>query len=602
MLAFGRLADAVTLPRARDEMEAIGRRLERDYPLTNRPVVPLVKNFREFWLGPNAVALYASMWAAVAFVLLIVCANLANLLLAKAIGRSREMAVRIALGAGRWRIVRQLLIESVLLSTAGGLMGGVIAVWSVHTYNRVASDPYSYARWEYAIDYRVLAYLIGVSLITGVLFGMAPAARLSRLDIHSVLKEGGRGTLGGRRGTRVSAFLVIGEMALAIVLLAGAGIMIRSVLTIATSDLGIKSANVLTGLVGLPQGRYPDAPAQISVVHELTARLTGIPGMESVAISTGLPAGAVFRPFKRAYELDGRVAVADDRGRSSVATITISTDYFRTLGATVRQGRPFTEADHASGLPVAVVNQRFASMSWPGEDAIGKRLRLFEGATPDSWLTVVGVVSNVVQDDRTGQQFDPVVYRPFQQEPATVMWVLARTRVPPASVATAVRRDIVAIDPDLLAGPGPGGVVLPLDELLQNNYRSNAVNGTLFVIFAAVALLLASAGLSAVVAHAVSQRTQEIGIRTAMGATARDIRTLVFRQGMRPVWIGLTIGLAGALTVTPLLQSQLVRVSPADPSTFAVAAAVLVLSAAFGCWIPARRAIRIEPAVALRND
>ena len=208
MFAFGRLADGVTLQRARAEMEDIGRRLERTYPLTNRGVIPSVKNFHEFWIGPNAVALYASMWAAVAFVLLIACANLANLMLARAIGRSREMTVRIALGAGRWRIVRQLLIESVLLSTAGGLIGGVMAGWSVRTYNLVATDPYSYARWDYAIDQRVLAYLIGVSLMTGLLFGVAPAARLSRLDINSILKDGGRGTVGGRRGKRLSAFLV----------------------------------------------------------------------------------------------------------------------------------------------------------------------------------------------------------------------------------------------------------------------------------------------------------------------------------------------------------------------------------------------------------
>jgi putative ABC transport system permease protein len=602
MFAFGRLADGVTVQRARAEMEDIGRRLERTYPLTNRGVTPSVKTFQQAWVGPNAVVLYESMWAAVAFVLLIACANLANLMLAKAIGRSREMTVRIALGAGRWRIVRQLLVESVLLSSVGGLIGGVIAGWSVRAYNLVVTDPYSYARWDYAIDQRVLVYLIGVSLMTGLLFGVAPAARLSRLDINAILKDGGRGAVGGRRGKQLSAFLVVGEIALAVVLLTGAGVMIRSVLTIATSDLGVKTANVLTGLVGVPKGRYPNAQAQIAVVQALSVRLKALPDVESVAMATALPAGAVFQPSRRAYELDGGVSSANDPGHSIVATVTISADYFQTLGATVHRGRAFAEADGASSVPVAIVNQRFASLSWPGEDAIGKRLRLLRGSTPGSWLTVVGVVSNIVQDDRTGQRFDPVVYRPFQQEPDTVLWVLARTHIPPQHLATAFRRDIESIDADLLAGPGNDAITSPLDELLKNNYRSNSVNGVLFLVFAAIALLLASVGLYAVVAHFLSQRTQEIGIRTAMGATARDILALVMKQGMLPVGIGLLVGLPAALAVTPVLKSQLVNVSPTDPITLFGASGVLIVSAILGCWIPARRAMRVDPVVALRHE
>ena len=602
MFAFGRLAGGMTLQHARAQMQEIGRLLERTYPATNRGVVPSVKTFREAWVGPNAVALYASMWVAVVFVLLIACANLANLMLAKAIGRSREMTVRIALGAGRWRVVRQLLIESLLLSTAGGLIGGVVAGWSVRAYNLVVTDPYWYARWDYAIDQRVLAYLIGVSLMTGLLFGVAPAARLSRLDINSILKDGGRGTVGGRRHKRLSAFLIVGEMALAVVLLTGAGIMIRSVVTIATSDLGVKTANVLTGLVGLPKGRYPNPQAQIAVVQALSARVKATPGVESVAIATALPAGAVFQPSRRAYELGGAVSAATDPGHSMVATVTISGDYFQALRATVRQGRVFADTDGASSPPVAIVNQRFASLSWPGENAIGKRFRLLRGSTPGSWLTVVGVVSNIVQDDRTGQRVDPVVYRPFQQEPDTVLWLLARTLVPPESLATAFRHDIEAIDADLLAGPGNDSITAPLDELLKNNYRSNSVNGMLFLIFAAIALLVASAGLYAVVAHFVSERTQEIGIRTALGATARDILALVMKRGLLPVGIGMIIGIVAALAVTPILKSQLVQVSPTDPTTLVIACAVLAVSATLGCWIPARRALLVDPLVALRHD
>jgi hypothetical protein len=258
--------------------------------------------------------------------------------------------------------------------------------------------------------------------------------------------------------------------------------------------------------------------------------------------------------------------------------------------------------DGISSLPVAIVNQRFADAAWPGEDPMGKRLRLFRGSTPGSWLTVVGVSSNIVQDDRTGQRIEPVIYQPFDQEPSTVLWVLARTQLPPASLMTSVRRSIEATDADFLVGPGNSGVVAPLDEILRNNYRANSVNGILFLIFAAIALLLASVGLHAVVAHSVSQRTHEIGIRTAMGGSARDIVALIMREGMLPVGIGLVVGLPAALALTPILKSQLVNVSPADGATLVVASVTLVVSGAIGCWLPSRRAIRVDPMVALRHE
>jgi len=602
MFAFGRLADGVTLQSARAEMAEVGRRLEDNYPLTNRGVSPSVKTFQEFWLGPNAGAFYTFMWAAVTFVLLIACANLANLMLAKSIGRSREMAIRIALGAGRWRIVRQLLIESVLLSVTGGLLGGALAGWSIRAYNAVASDPYAYTRWDFSVDYWVLVYLAGISVMTGLLFGLAPVARFSQFDVNSTLKESSRGAFGGRRGRRLAALLVTVEMALAIILLAGAGVMIRSVLTIATSDLGVKTTRVLTALVGLPRGRYPTAQAQIAAVQRLSDRLKAVPGTESIALASALPAGAIFHPTKRDYELaDGR-QLTDERLRPAAVAMAISAEYFQTLGATLYRGRAFTNVDGISSLPVAIINQRFADVAWPGEDPVGKRLRWFRGSTPGSWLTVVGVSSNIVQDDRTGQRIEPVVYQPFPQEPSTVLWVLARTLMPPASLATSVRRSIEATDADFLVGPGNSGVVAPLDEILRNNYRANSVNGSLFLIFAAIALLLASVGLHAVVAHSVSQRTHEIGIRTAMGGSARDIAALIMREGMLPVGLGLVVGLPAALALTPILKSQLVNVSPADGATLVVASVTLVVSGAIGCWLPSRRAIRVDPMVALRHE
>jgi putative ABC transport system permease protein len=316
--------------------------------------------------------------------------------------------------------------------------------------------------------------------------------------------------------------------------------------------------------------------------------------VESIAFSHTQPTDfALTLP----YEFAGASPV-DEQRRPVLSALIISPGYFRTLGAAVLSGREFTDSDDGSGIPVVIVNQRFATKFWPGEGSLGKRLRLFDGTTPGAWLTVVGVVSNIVQNDYTGQRIDPLIYVPYRQKQRSGgMLAIARTRVPPESLGTAFRREIQALDSDV-----PFVGVSTLAERLAGNYRKTRSVGVLFSMFAAMALLLASVGLYAVIAHSVSQRTQEIGIRTAMAATARDVLALVFRQGMRPVGCGLAIGLAAALAVTPLLKSQLVQVSPADPITYGVAAAVLVVSAMLGCLIPARRATRVDPVVALRSE
>lgn len=599
--AFGRLADGVTLQAAQAELSSIGRQLALEYPASNRGIAPSVTTFRDFFVGPSAAALYVSMWAAVAFVLVIACANLASLMMARTMSRSREMTIRMALGAGRWRVVRQLLIETVIVSTAGSAGGWFIARWSIRAYTSLASPPNAYVRWDYPIDARVLLYMLGLSLVTGVLVGLAPALRLSRTDIHSTLTDGGRGGR-GRRQRQWSDLLVAGEMALTVVLLAGAGLMVRSVLAITTTDLGVDTAHVLTAPIGLPSGTYATPEAQVSLVQRLETQLRAAPGVESVTVATALPAAAIYSPSKRGFELERREPSSDQRPRPTTATVTISPEYFRTLRATVRRGRAFTGADGPSSGAVAIVNERFATLSWPGDEPVGQRVRLFSGSEPGAWLTVVGVVSNIVQEDRTGQRVDPVVYRPFQQAPAPILWMLARTRVPPEGLSAMFRREIDAIDGDLLAGPTGFAVPLPLDERLKSNYWSHTVSSTLLLIIAGLALLLACSGLYALVAQAVSQRTRELGIRSAMGASARDIITLIARQGLHPVALGLVVGLPAAMAVAPVLRSQLVNVSPSDPATFTTATAVLVVSAALGCWLPARRAVRVDPAVALRSE
>ena len=589
-VVVARLAKGVTDQTAQAEMDIIGKRLATEYPVSNRELLPDVQSFTQFFIGPNGAMIYGSMWGAVGFVLLIACANLANLLLARAIGRSREISIRIALGAGRWRIIRQLLIESVMLSGLGGFLGWWIAKWGVHSYALAMASKSSWIVLDYSMDQGVLAYLIAISIGTGLLFGLAPALRLSRLDVNASLKDGGRGATGGGRAKHLSGLLVTGEMALAVVLLAGAGVMIRSYLKIHTADIGANTANVLGGSVTLPSEKYPRPEDKIAFFDGLLTRLKAMPGVESVATADGYPASG---SNKFSYQLAGD---APEERRRKLSTLKISPAYFKVVKAAMLSGREFNDADVLSAPPVAIVNQLFASTYWPGEDPLGKRFRLFEGDNLEVWRTVVGVASNIIQNDQTRQKFDPVVYLPYRQKPGGGAWILVRTSVPPAGLTTAFRQAAQAVDPGLpLYGP------MAISERMERFWDSRFY-GSLFLIFAAIALLLASIGLYTVIAHSVSQRTQEIGVRIAIGGTPRDILKLVFRQGMLPLAIGLTVGLAASFAVNRLLQSMLVQVSPADPITLVVASAMLILAGTLGCLIPARRAMRVDPVVALRNE
>ena len=593
--AFGRVADGVSMEQARAELRGIIRRLETEYPVTDQRFHLTVDDFAGFFIGPSATRIYGSMWGAVAFVLLIACANLANLLLARALGRSREISIRIALGSGRWRIIRQLLIESLMLAGAGGILGWWNARWGVRTYSLAMAQKTFWLVLDYNMDHRVLAYLIAISIGTGLLFGLAPALRLSKLDVNETLKDGSRRATGGAHGKHLSALLVTGEMALAIVLLAGAGVMIRSFLKIQSATMGVNTADVLAGSIDLPHARYLGPEQQISFFDRLERRLSALPGVASVAMGEALPSWHV--PLVP-YDLDGSSASGEGKNdrRPKVLVMKISPAYFQTLGSSLLSGRRFSDADGTSSAPVAIVNERLAGKFWPGESPLGKHLRLLTGDGRPEWRTVVGVASDIVQSDETRQRFEPLVYLPYRQEPAAGMWVFVRTRVPPASLATGFRREVAALDPALpMYGP------FPLAEHLET-YWDSRFYGMLFLIFAAIALLLASIGLYTVIAHSVSRRTQEIGVRMAIGATPRDIRWLVFRQGMLPLGIGLIIGLAASLAVNRLLRSELIQVSPADPVTLLVASGVLILAAMLGCIIPARRAMRVDPVVALRHE
>ncbi|HTA46083.1 MAG TPA: ABC transporter permease [Bryobacteraceae bacterium] len=579
--AFARLTDGATIESARAEMETIGRRLASAYPGTNHDVAPVVKGFDDWFIGEGARTLYKGMWAAVGFVLLIVCANVANLLIAHATGRSREIAIRLALGAGRWRIIRQFLIESMTLAMLGGVAGWCIAVIAVRIY---ALAQLNDDVLRFTIDHRAAGYLIAITACTGILTGVVSATRVTELNINSASRNFSR--------QHLSSLFVSAEMVLAIVLLAGAGVITRSFLNVYRADMGVDKQKVLMMALGMVPDRYPTPESWIPFFRELTSRLEAIPGVESAGVGA-VPTEDVRRV---AYELP-EVPHGKEQ-RPAVAEIVASTGYFRTLGARIVNGRGFADSDRASSLPVAIVNQQFAERNWAGQNPVGKRLRPLPGTPgkePRPWLTVVGVVSNIIQNDRTRQAFEPLVYVPFEQHPGGGEFVFVRTGVAPDSVAAAVRRQVYNLDPNL-----PVSNLMPLSERLDRNYGFERNIATLFLFFSAVALLLASVGLYASISHSVSIRVQEIGVRVAIGATSRDILTLIFRQGILPVGTGLTIGLAASFALNGVLKALLVGVSPADPIAMIAASALLVLCAALGCWIPARRATRVDPVVALK--
>jgi predicted permease len=591
-MMFGRLAAGATLESARAEMETIASRLARQYPETNKDLTTLVQNYNHMAVRGKIRSVFMMMLAAVGFVLLIACANVANLLLARAVGRSHEISIRTALGASRWRVIRQLLVESLLLSVTGGGLGWLLAIWGTRAFD-LAITPTGKPAWiDFSLDYRVLLYLAAISIGTGIIFGLVPALRLSKLDVSSSLKEGGRGRGGSRRGRYLSGVLVVVEMTLAVVLLAGAGLMLRSFVKAYAAPVGVNTANVMTMWTDLPAVRYFRPEQQVAFYQRLKARLEQIPGVEVATIMSDLPGDGI-KPFQ--YELEG--APPTDPSQRPRGGLLVGPDYFRAMQVQLVAGRPFTDADGGSGVPSAIVNQSFANRFWPGENALGKRVRLVEANVKQAWLTVVGVAPDILQNTGSLVEHDPLLYLPYQQKPQSLMFVAARTRVPPATLGDTFRRAVQEVDEDL-----PVRHVATLESEVALRSRIIGVLGTMFAIFGGLAFLLASVGLYAVIAHAVNQRTQEIGVRLAMGASMTDVLKLVFAQGMGQLTIGLTLGMAGAFAVTRVMDDLLVGVSPTDPLTFASVALALTLAGILGCAVPARRAIRVDPAITLRHE
>jgi putative ABC transport system permease protein len=588
-----RLKPGVTVEQADADVAAVIRRLAEQYPATNANLRSEVIGLQDDLVGGVRPALFAFM-GAVTLVLLIACANVANLLLARAAVRDREVAVRVALGAGRGRLIRQLLTESLVLALLGGVAGFALATWGVAAIR--ATDIQVLPRQsEIGMNGTIVAFSLMLSLATGLLFGLVPALRLSRRPLHAPLRDGSRGSTGGALA-RMRSGLVLAEVAVALVLLVGAGLLIRSFDKLTSVDLGFEPAGVLTYGITFPSAKFRDAQQLPALYDALLARARGIPGVRSAAMSEDLPmSGASYVSFSIA----GRPPRQATTGAApeDLQPFAVSPEYFSTLGIPLRHGRLFETGDGPDALRVAVVNEEMARRFFDGRDPIGSRVTFGNPAdTAARWWTIVGVVGNVAQEGVTAKPYAQM-YRPIFQVPTRGVLISLRTDRDPLLLASAAREAVRAVDRDLLVSD-----IQPLDARVAGSIARPRLSVLLLSGFSAIALLLAAIGIYGVMAYTVAQRTREIGVRMALGADPSNVQRLVVRQGMQPALIGIAVGLVGALAASRLIASLLYGVSTLDPVTFVLVPLFLAAIALLATYLPARRATRVPPTVALQSD
>jgi putative ABC transport system permease protein len=591
MNVIARLKPGVSKEQAQAEMTSISARLEQQFPDKNLHKSVRIEPALEALVGDIRPALLILL-GAVGCVLLIACANVANLLLARAMTRHKEMAIRSALGASRVRVVRQLLTESILLSLAGGALGLVLAVWWSDLLVALGKEDIPRAL-QVGLDWRVLGFTLLVSVLTGVVFGLVPALHSSNTQLTETLKEGGRGSGEGARRNHIRGVLVVGELAIAVVLLVGAGLLIQSLWRLRQVSPGFSSQNVLTFVVGVPEAKYP-TDKQAQFYRNLVGRIESLPGV--VAASAVIPLPLSGDRFSISFETEGRPVAKGDQ--PSADFFVIGANYFKTLGISQLKGRDFTERDDNNAPGVIIVNQAFARKFFPNEDAIGKHIKpgisTYEG--DPLMREIVGVVADV-KNRNLNSAVEPAYFVPEAQVPFNQMTLVVRTTNDPRGLITSAQREVTAMDKEL-----PVFSIKTMDDYIAASIAAPRFNTTLLAIFAAVALILTIVGLYGVMSYSVAQRTNEIGIRMALGAQTRDVLRLIVSQGFKLVLLGLTIGLAGAFAVTRVISSLLFGVTTKDPLTFVAVAVLLAFVALLACYIPARRAARVDPMEALRYE
>ncbi len=591
---LARVKPALSLQQARADLEAAARTVteqSRDYPYRQFDFTFLMIPLLEEMVGDVKTALWILM-GAVGFVLVIACANVANLQLARASAREREIAIRAALGAGRGRLVQQLLTESVLLALLGGLAGWLLARWGLRALVTMAAA--SFPRVAGAeMDWRVLGFTMLASLATGVLFGLAPAMQVSRQANSESLKEGGRGASAGAAPLRLRRLLVVGEVALSLALLVGAGLLLKSFLRLQQVDGGFRPQGVLTLRLMLPQARYPKPEQVRGFYRDLIDRVRTLPGVEAAGATVALPLSG--GGGSGTTTVDSR-AVSPDKASPEADWRAVTPGYFEAMGVALVRGRYFDDRDSEQAAPVAIIDETMANTYWPGEDPIGKRLKRGGAQSTNPWMTIVGVVRHVRY--RTLEAASRTqLYWPHTQFPVRLMSMAVRTSQDPRSLAATIQKQVQALDPDQ-----PIYRVATMEELVADSLARRRLSMLLLALFAGTALVLAAVGIYGVMAYSVEQRAHEIGIRMALGAERWHVLRLVLGQSLALTTAGVALGLAGSLALTRLLRTLLFNVQAHDLATFAAVAAGLSLVALAASYIPARRASRVDPMVALRYE
>jgi putative ABC transport system permease protein len=594
-LAFtGRLKPGVTVAQAQAEMHGLAGRLKADFTDSYAPDWDLlVTSLNEQARSTIRRALYVLL-GAVGLVLLIACANVANLQLARAAGRTREIAIRVAMGASPRALARQLLTESVLLALLGGLVGLLLAVWGVPALLALNANNLPPSQ-DIRLDGSVLVFTLVVALVTGLLFGLAPALRVTKGNLHEALKEGSRGSVGDRGGLRLRRGLVVATVALALTLLAGAGLLIRSFAHLLRVDPGFQPEQVLTFNLSLPTAKYPSDTVQIALFERLTAEIAGLPGVTGVGGTSVLPFGGSWSTGS--FSVEGYQAPENTPGPWGDIRV-VTTGFLPTLDVQLIKGRHFTEQDGPGAPRVAIVDEGLVQRYWPNDDPIGKRIT--RGDPTDSsttWIEVVGVVRHTMHEGLDGDR-RVQVYFPLRQLGIPFLAFAVRTTAgDPMAQVRAVRAAIKNVDPDL-----PLSNVNTMEQLVEDSTGARRFSMVLLSVFSALAATLAAIGLYGVMSFIVTQRTRELGVRLALGAKALDVLGLVLRQGMWLVTLGVVLGLGAALVLTRVLQSMLFNLSATDPLTFLAISVLLVGVTLFATWLPARRATRVDPSVVLREE
>jgi putative ABC transport system permease protein len=592
---FGRLRDGVSIEQARAELGGITQALAREFPVTNEGRGAVIKPYTEEYMGEEPRALLTVMMAICLAVLLLACVNVASLIMARASKRTREIAIRSSLGADRRRLIGQLLTESVLLSLVGALLGVLLAYVGIKAFNAAIADSQPPFWIKIAIDPVALLFALGATLFAGVVSGLVPAYQASRTDVNEVLKDEGRGSSSLRMGIFTRGVVVM-EVGLSCIILIGAGLMIQNVLKM-DDRIEIDTANLFTSRIALFESAYPEEAQRARFFDTLLTRLREDPAVVSAAASTYLPAAGTWAPR---FAMEGATyPKEEDQPRAHIAWV--SSGFVRTFGGEILLGRDFDPRDTADSLPVALVNRSFVEKFWHGQDPIGRRIRFSDAEDPaaEPWRTVIGVVPDLGMAEIEDNDFGPEgFYIPLAQDCPAFVSLVVRTRdANPLAITEKVRAHVTALDKDL-----PIYFVRSMEEVVARTGFFQNLFATLFAIFGLVALVLASVGIYGVIAFSVEQRTQEIGIRMALGARQSSVLGLILRQGMRQLLLGLALGLVPAWFVGKMLGGFLVGVKPYDPPTFVGVCLLLAGVALLACWVPAQRASRTDPLVAIRYD